>query len=66
MGARYADKPTDAVRTWIDAPPRGWALVSDLEPLPSPNPWRGNGSSFAPQGKERDRAEGNGDRDLHC
>ena len=22
-GARYADKPTVEVRTWIDAPPRG-------------------------------------------
>jgi uncharacterized protein YndB with AHSA1/START domain len=34
-GARYADKPTVEVRTWIDAPPaRVWALVSDIELMP--------------------------------
>ncbi|ALG09628.1 SRPBCC family protein [Kibdelosporangium phytohabitans] len=31
-GARYADKPTVEVRTWIDATPdRVWAIVSDVE-----------------------------------
>ncbi|MEU2617860.1 SRPBCC family protein [Streptomyces sp. NPDC054813] len=34
-GARYADKPTVEVRTWIDAPPeKVWALVSDIELMP--------------------------------
>ncbi|MFJ9817427.1 SRPBCC family protein [Streptomyces sp. NPDC101151] len=34
-GARYADKPTIEVRTWIDAPPdRVWALVSDIDLMP--------------------------------
>ncbi|ONI79949.1 cyclase [Actinosynnema sp. ALI-1.44] len=31
-GARYADKPTVEVRTWIDAAPdRVWAIVADVE-----------------------------------
>jgi len=35
-GARYADKPTVEVRTWIDAPPRRvWELVSDIELMPT-------------------------------
>jgi uncharacterized membrane protein len=35
-GARYADKPTVQVQTWIDAPPqRVWALVSDIELMPT-------------------------------
>ncbi|MEV6117736.1 SRPBCC family protein [Streptomyces sp. NPDC052109] len=35
-GARYADKPTVEVRTWIDAPPaRVWALVSDIALMPA-------------------------------
>ena len=35
-GARYTDKPTVEVRTWIDAPPdRVWALVSDVALMPS-------------------------------
>jgi uncharacterized membrane protein len=35
-GARYADKPTVEVRTWIDAPPaRVWELVSDIQLMPS-------------------------------
>ncbi|MFG2965307.1 MULTISPECIES: SRPBCC family protein [unclassified Streptomyces] len=34
-GARYADRPTVEVRTWIDAPPATvWALVSDIELMP--------------------------------
>ncbi|MFD4507237.1 SRPBCC family protein [Streptomyces sp. NPDC058457] len=34
-GARYADRPTIEVRTWIDAPPATvWALVSDIELMP--------------------------------
>ncbi|MFJ7904674.1 SRPBCC family protein [Streptomyces sp. NPDC096198] len=34
-GARYADKPTVEVRTWIDAPPdRVWPLVSDIGLMP--------------------------------
>ncbi|MFD9004944.1 SRPBCC family protein [Streptomyces sp. NPDC059582] len=35
-GARYTDKPTVEVRTWIDAPPeRVWELVSDVGLMPS-------------------------------
>ncbi|MFF9765385.1 SRPBCC family protein [Streptomyces sp. NPDC014636] len=35
-GARYADKPTVEVRTWIDAPPeRVWNLVSDITLMPA-------------------------------
>ncbi|MCI3279329.1 SRPBCC family protein [Streptomyces cylindrosporus] len=35
-GARYTDKPTVEVRTWIDAPPeRVWALVADIGLMPS-------------------------------
>ncbi|MEU6139799.1 SRPBCC family protein [Streptomyces sp. NPDC047081] len=35
-GARYTDKPTVEVRTWIDAPPeRVWALVADVGRMPS-------------------------------
>ncbi|MFD5567345.1 SRPBCC family protein [Streptomyces cadmiisoli] len=35
-GARYADKPTVEVRTWIDATPdRVWALVSDIAVMPT-------------------------------
>jgi len=35
-GARYADKPTVEVRTWIDAPPvRVWRLVSDVTLMPA-------------------------------
>ena len=35
-GARYADKPTVQVRTWIAAPPpRVWQLVTDVELMPS-------------------------------
>ena len=34
-GARYADKPTVRVRTWIDGPPeRVWAVVSDVHLMP--------------------------------
>ena len=35
-GARYADRPTVEVRTWIDAPPRRvWELGSDIEMMPT-------------------------------
>lgn len=35
-GVRYADKPAVEVQTWIAAPPaRVWALVADLELMPS-------------------------------
>lgn len=35
-GARYADKPTVQVQTWIDAPPeRVWELVTDIELMPT-------------------------------
>jgi uncharacterized membrane protein len=35
-GARYADKPTVEVRTWIGAPPaRVWQFVSDVELMPA-------------------------------
>ena len=35
-GARYSDKPTVEVRTWIGAPPgRVWELVSDIELMPA-------------------------------
>jgi uncharacterized membrane protein len=35
-GARYADKPTVEVRTWIDAPcDRVWELVSDVGLMPA-------------------------------
>ena len=35
-GARYADKPTVQVRTWIGAPPaRVWELVSDVGLMPA-------------------------------
>jgi uncharacterized protein YndB with AHSA1/START domain len=34
-GARYADKPTVQVKTWIDASPRRvWELVSDISLMP--------------------------------
>jgi uncharacterized membrane protein len=35
-GARYADKPTVEVRTWVDAAPaRVWELVSDIALMPA-------------------------------
>lgn len=35
-GARYADKPTVEVRTWIGASPaRVWELISDIELMPA-------------------------------
>ncbi len=35
-GARYADKPTVEVHTWIDAPPsQVWRVVSDVELMPT-------------------------------
>ena len=35
-GARYADKPTVQVQTWIVAPPhRVWEIVSDIELMPT-------------------------------
>jgi uncharacterized membrane protein len=35
-GARYADKPTVEVQTWIDAPlQRVWEIVSDVELMPT-------------------------------
>ena len=38
-GARYADRPTVEVRTWIAAPPtRVWTLVSDIGLMPRLSP----------------------------
>ena len=38
-GARYADKPTVRVRTWIDGPPeRVWAVVADVQLMPQMSP----------------------------
>ncbi|SDM43384.1 Polyketide cyclase / dehydrase and lipid transport [Streptomyces sp. cf386] len=38
-GARYADKPTVEVHTWIAAPPaQVWKLVSDIELMPRMSP----------------------------
>lgn len=38
-GARYADKPTVEVSTWIDAPPeRVWRLASDVSLVPETSP----------------------------
>jgi uncharacterized membrane protein len=38
-GARYADKPTVEVSSWVDAPPeRVWELVSDLTLMPATSP----------------------------
>ena len=38
-GARYADKPTVEVRTWIDASPaRVWEFVSDIRLMPAMSP----------------------------
>ncbi len=38
-GARYADKPTVAVQTWIDASPqRVWELVSDVQLMTTMSP----------------------------
>jgi uncharacterized protein YndB with AHSA1/START domain len=38
-GARYADKPTVEVQTWIDASPkRVWELVSDIQLMPTMSP----------------------------
>jgi uncharacterized protein YndB with AHSA1/START domain len=35
-GARYTDKPTVEVQTWIAAPPsRVWELIADIELMPS-------------------------------
>jgi hypothetical protein len=35
-GARYADKPTAEVSTWVEASPqRVWELVSDIELMPT-------------------------------
>ncbi len=35
-GARYADKPTVEVQTWIDASPsRVWEVVSDVDLMPT-------------------------------
>ena len=35
-GARYADAPTVEVSIWIEAAPdRVWALVSDIEVMPT-------------------------------
>jgi uncharacterized protein YndB with AHSA1/START domain len=35
-GARYADKPSVEVRTWIKtSPPRVWQLVTDIQLMPS-------------------------------
>src|SRR5437764_14386338 len=34
-GARYADKPTVQVETWVEASPAGvWELVADIEVMP--------------------------------
>jgi hypothetical protein len=38
-GARYADKPTVHVETWVEASPaRVWELVSDIELMPTLSP----------------------------
>lgn len=53
-GARYADKPTVEVTTWIDAPPaRVWAIVSDIGRMPGMSDelqsveWLGDGTEPA-------------------
>jgi uncharacterized protein YndB with AHSA1/START domain len=38
-GARYADRPTVVVETWVDAPPeRVWPAVVDVEAMPGQSP----------------------------
>lgn len=63
-GARYADKPTVQVETWINASPeRVWELVSDIELMPELSPelrsveWQDGATGPAPGARFIGRSE---------